>query len=201
MARDRNPNPGAVSLGERDGGRKKGGAWWKWLLAALLLIGAIILLAALLGGDDEPSTAGQTSPATRTTPADDSTADSAAPSAAGGGTLTAGEASLLPVPEDVGQYVGQDAEGQGVEVQSVVGNEGFWVGTSQTDRVYVEYGGDVGEDEARFRPEVGDVVDLDGPVRPAPEDPAQTLNLEDADAEQVRTQGAYVNAETVEEAG
>jgi len=61
-------------------------------------------------------------------------------------------------------------------VQSVVEDEGFWVGSSALDRVYVEYGGDVGADETQgFAPEVGDTVDLTGELRPAPADPGKTL--------------------------
>jgi hypothetical protein len=63
-------------------------------------------------------------------------------------------------------------------VQSVVKDEGFWVGSSQRNRVHVEYGGDVGVDENQgVEPSVGDKVNLTGPVRTAPENPARTLNL------------------------
>jgi hypothetical protein len=79
--------------------------------------------------------------------------------------------------------------------------EGFWVGSSAQDRVYVEWGGDVGADEATYRPKVGEKVNLTGPVRPAPEDPAQTLNLKAADADLVRSQGGYINADDVTPAG
>ncbi len=48
------------------------------------------------------------------------------------------------------------------------------------------------------RPGRADVVDLTGPVRPAPQDPAQTLNLEAADAQVVEQQGGYVNADEVQ---
>ena len=194
MAPERNRRPGAVSVG----GRKKGAAWLKWLLPLLLLLlGAILFFA--LSGDDDDKKAAQTPTAAQTAPADQGSAESAAP-AAGGGTLTAGEASLLPAPQDIGQYVGQEAEGREVVVQSVVENEGFFVGTSETDRVYVEYGGEVGEDERDFRPEVGDKVNLTGPVRPAPEDPGRTLRLEKADSDLIKQQGAFINATTAEKA-
>ena len=57
--------------------------------------------------------------------------------------------------------------------------------------------GDVGTDEATYLPKVGEKVNLTGPVRPAPEDPAQTLNLKAADADLVRSQGGYINAADV----
>ncbi len=115
--------------------------------------------------------------------------------------MTADGTALLPVPTDgLTTYVGRQAHAQQVRVRSVVQDEGFFIGTSQADRVYVEYGGDVGENEQRFLPEVGDIVNLTGPVRPAPQDPAQTLNLGRADAQLVEEQGGYVNADRVERA-
>jgi hypothetical protein len=79
--------------------------------------------------------------------------------------------------------------------------EGFWVGSSKQDRVYVEWGGDVGAAEANFQPEVGQRVNLTGPVNAAPEKAARMLHLDKADAKLVGEQGAYVNAEDVTAAG
>jgi hypothetical protein len=83
-------------------------------------------------------------------------------------------------------------------VQSVNGNEGFFVGSSATDRVYVEWGGDVGEDESsRFQPQKGQKVDLTGPVQAAGPTQLRKLKLSPEDAELVRSQGAFVNADRV----
>ena len=90
-----------------------------------------------------------------------------------------------------------------MRVQEVIPEEGFFVGTSEEDRVYVEFGGDVGETEQNsnsYDAKVGDVVNLTGPVRPAPAEPEQTLNLDAEDARVVEEQGAFINAETVEKA-
>jgi hypothetical protein len=86
-------------------------------------------------------------------------------------------------------------------VQSVSGQAGFFAGTSPQDRVYVEWSSAVGENEASFLPKVGDRVNLRGPVRPAPADPARTLKLSPEDAQLVSSQGAFVNAEEVTRAG
>ena len=59
----------------------------------------------------------------------------------------------------------------------------------------------VGENEASFVPKVGDHVNLRGPVRPAPANPAQTLKLQPQDAQLVGSQGAFVNADEVGRAG
>ena len=186
----RGGNPGAYSVGDRD---RKGG-WWKWLLALLAVLAVLALLLLLLNGGDDEESASSGAATTATQPN-----DSASAASTDGGSLTAEGASLLPVAADgLSTYVGRQAEGQQVRIQAVVEDEGFFVGTSDTDRVYVEYGGDVGENEQQFVPEVGDVVNLTGPVRPAPEDPAQTLNLDRADAQVVEQQGGYVNADSVE---
>ena len=65
--------------------------------------------------------------------------------------------------------------------------------------MYVEFGGDVGEDEtaADFRPAPGDRVNLEGELRPAPQEPGRTLRLEQADAQVVERSGAFVNATNV----
>lgn len=181
------------------GGRKKG--WLPWLLGllALLLVGGL-LIALLSGGDDEDKAAKTQTTQTQA----DATADQATP--AGGatdgdaGTLTVAGTSLLPPPGDLTQYVGETATGENVVVQSVAGQQGFWVGTSEQDRVYVEYGAKAGgtEEGAAFKPQVGQKVNLEGPVRPAPEQPGRTLRVPVADEKLIKQQGAYINADRVE---
>ena len=106
---------------------------------------------------------------------------------------------MLPVPADgIATFVGRPAFGQKVPVQSINGNVGFWVGSGEKDRLYVEWGGDVAPGQPpRFQPGQGQRVDLGGPVQPAPPDPARALRLNAPEAEQVRSQGAYVNADRV----
>lgn len=189
---------GAVSVGDRD---RKGGGWWKWLLALLLLVGAIILLIALLAGDDD-DTAGSTSPkTTQTAPAAND--DAPGTTTADGGTLTADGQSLLPVPNDLAGRVGQSAEGRDVVVQKVSGQQGFWIGPSADERVYVEYGAKAGgtEEGAEFKPQVGEKVNLTGEIRPAPAEPGRVLKIAGADEQLVKDQGAYINANTVQSAG
>lgn len=143
------------------------------LLAALLAV----LLISLIGGDDGDG---------------GSTGSDA-------GQLSAGNTQLLPPPANgLSGQAGQTATGKDVVVQSVNGNEGFFVGSSATERVYVEWGGDVGEDEAsRFRPQKGERVDLTGPLQPAGPTALSKLKLSSTDAELVRSQGAFVNADRV----
>jgi hypothetical protein len=193
--------------------RRRRGLGWLWALLAVL---AAALLAALAlglfnGDDDGDQTAGQ-GQATTEQQATDNTQDATGTGAAaggtaadGGGSLSVGGTSILPPPAGgLGDYVGQDATGENVVVQSVVRNaeendtlEGFWVGSSEQDRTYVEWGGTVGSNEADYTPQVGEKLNLTGPVRPAPENPETALKLNAADAELVKSQGGFVNADEV----
>ena len=86
------------------------------------------------------STPAATSPAA-TTPAASSPAATAP--AAGSGSLTANGTSLLPIATaggaggDLSKYTGQAAVAKDVTVLSAPADNGFWVGTSTTDQVYV----------------------------------------------------------------
>jgi hypothetical protein len=166
----------------RAGGTDKGGLrkLLPLLLGLLLAVLLAVLLIALIG-DDSDDGGGAGSDA---------------------GQLNAGGTNLLPPPsQGLGGEVGQTATGKDVLVQSVNGNEGFFVGSSATDRVYIEWGGDVGEDEAsRFQPQKGQKVNLTGPIQSAGPRQIQKLKLSSADAELVRSQGAFVNADRVSEA-
>ena len=172
--------PRSDTTGARRAEPARGGGVRKWLplLLALLLAALLALLLISLIGDDDGDGGGAGSDA---------------------GQLTAGNAQLLPPPEDgLSGQVGRTATGQDVVVQSVNGNEGFFVGSNATDRVYVEWGGDVGENEAsRFQPQTGQKVNLTGPVEAAGAEQLGKLKLSAADAELVRSQGAFVNADRV----
>jgi hypothetical protein len=148
------------------------------LLGVLLAVLLALLLISLIGGDDS----------------DDG--DNAGSNV---GQLAAGGVSLLPPPPDgLSAQAGETATGKNVVVQSVNGNEGFFVGSSATQRVYVEWGGDVGENEAsQFSPQKGQRVNLTGPLQPAGARQLSKLKLSAADAELVRSQGAFVNADRV----
>jgi hypothetical protein len=174
--------PHAHRTGARRAGGTGGAGGLRKLLPLLLglLLAALlaILLIALIGGDD----------------GDDGNA-----AGSDAGQLTAGTAKLLPPPSaGLTALVGETATGKDAVVQSVNGNEGFFVGSSATDRVYVEWGGDVGEDEtSRFQPRKGQRVNLTGPVQAAGPRQLEKLKLSAPDAELVRSQGAFVNADRV----
>ncbi len=173
------------STGARAAGAQEGTKGKKGLLGILLALLALLIIAAilfaLLSGDDDKDKAG----------------DGGSARAA----LTASGTALLPPPgEGLGNFAGQNASGKALTVQSVNGNEGFFVGESADERVYVEWGGDVGEDEAsKFQPKQGQKVQLTGPVQKADSGTLAKLKLSGADRQLVTSQGGFVNAETVTE--
>jgi hypothetical protein len=211
--------------------RRKKGGWLWWLLGLLLLALVIAALIALLsGGDDDKGkgagkqqssassegSSGSASGAAANdsasgsgTGSSDTSSGSGSADGASAGRLTAGGTSILPIPSSgLKRYVGKPARGRDVVVLSRVRDpkdpktlDGFWLGSDRQHRVFVEWGGGVGPDEAKFLPKVGQHVNLSGPVRPAPKSPEKTLNLRPAAAREVTRQGAYINADTVTPAG
>lgn len=176
----RTESTGAVRMRPEGRGRP---AWLWWLLALLGLLAIVLLLVALIGDDD--------------TEGGKKATGSSQPAA--GARLVSGDRELLPLPSrGLRPLVGDDTVGNGLVVRKIVGGDGFWVGTSAADQIYVEYGGGAGKTEGGFHPDrAGQRVDLDGPVRAAPADPARTLNLSASDAARVKSQGGYVNANRV----
>jgi hypothetical protein len=173
---------GAVPREGRTGSRRVGGTGGSGvrkllpLLLGLLLAAVLaVVLISVIGGDDDREAGSDA------------------------GQLAAGGSNLLPPPGNgLSGQVGEMVTGRDLVVQSVNGNEGFFVGSSATDRVYVEWGGDVGENEAsRFRPQRGQRVNLTGPLQPAGTTQLRKLKLSAAEAELVRSQGAFVNADRV----
>jgi hypothetical protein len=88
-------------------------------------------------------------------------------------------------------FVGQGATSAGVVVQSVPDVEdGLWVGTSATDRVWVVF---IDDAEPPCQIAVGDKVNFTGKVVANPPNFAATVGLADADgAAQLTTQAAHI---------
>lgn len=162
------------------------------LLVILAIILLLLALSRCGSDDDTTSGAGATTPASATvSPSTTSVASSsttgsgsptsAAPSATvtGGpgatgtgqrGTLFAGNAIVLPLSAaskagddgNLSAYVGEKATATAVQVQSVPADEGFWVGSSATDRVWVQLTG--GSGESPYKVKKGDAVSFTGMV-------------------------------------
>lgn len=199
MSKDEDESTGAVAAGggERGGRKRRRPGWLVPLLALLaLLVLALLLFLLLRGGDDDKAEKAKAGgkPVPTQTPA--------SIGRTGSGDLVAGGKNLLPVAQagDLKSTVGKPAVGTAVAVQEVVKGQGFWIGSSAKDRVYVEFGGDVGSDEQPGTDVgivTGDRVNVTGEVRPAPQDPAKALNLDERSAKLVEREGIFLNAKKV----
>lgn len=153
----------------------------------LLLVAALVVLGlfALARRGDEVTVA----PATQQAPVSPEPTES--------GRLFAGTVSLLPLSQSadaagsLSRFSGQQARAEAIPVDSVPADEGFWVGTSTTDRVWVQL--TVGNAESPMRVEAGDTVSFLGTVRPAPLSFAEDIGLtEEEGAQQLADQGQYI---------
>lgn len=179
----------------------------KWLLPLLLGLLALTALLALLsqcGGDDEdddrPAATPTTTTATASTsspasslPAASGVATTAAGQAGGPGTVTAAGTNLLGAASaTLGAQDAQQATARAVRVQSVPADEGFWVGTSEQDRLWVQLSGTRGESD--YKVKQGDTVDFTGTVTKAASDFATKTGVTAAEgADQLAQQGYYVS--------
>lgn len=170
---------GATAATPTDRRRKP---WWLWALFALVILAILLISLTRCGPDNTSSNAPASSvpraapsavgPAPNTAPVGPPSA--AAPSAgtgagaAGGGgqgALTADGTSLLPLGQvggsdgDLTSLVGKTVSARGVLVQSVPTDEGFWVGDSDTDRIWVQLNGD---GESGYTVKQGDRIDFTG---------------------------------------
>lgn len=222
---DRARAVGAVSVRGRPV-RKTPLAWLPWVALALLgvLAFASLLVARNVGdaGDDpgvdltdnaaaegqDPAgpdanrnDGGDSGGDPHSTPTTAAPAPAAAPPADGDSAVVAGGRALLPLPgSGLASLVGQAAEGRAVNVQSVVADEGFWVGEDTTNRIFVFLTDEAkaAEGESPFQVKPGQRVNFTGTVRAIPDD-RPPFGLEPSEgAEQLRQQGHYLELTKVE---
>jgi hypothetical protein len=113
------------------------------------VVGAALLASQLLGGDP-PQPPPVPAPTTVTV------------IPAGDPTLTSQGRAILPLTTGrppLSRYAGDPVRAQGARVQQVTSDEGFWVGTSPRDRVWVRL---TGTRESRARIQRGDRVSFTG---------------------------------------
>ena len=172
--------------------------WWLWLLIAILLIAGLLVALLRCGADAGPAgPTGTPEASTATTPAAPAPGAAQDPgSGTGAGTLTAGDTPLLPLaavdaPDgSLAGFVGRPVTATDVVVQSVPADEGFWVGGSGTDRVWVQL---TGEGESAYAVAPGDRVSLTGQVVGHDAGFAAEVGIDPAEgAEQLTRQGAHV---------
>ena len=120
--------------------------------------------------------------------------DSATPGAEGGagsGTIAAGGATVYPLQEDLTlrDYAGTDVVASGVPVESVAG-DGFWVGTTKKDRVYVV------APDAQVEP--GATVSFEGVVRKHGKNYAKSVGVSNKEgAKRLNNLGGHIEATEV----
>jgi hypothetical protein len=121
---------------------------------------------------------------------------------AGGGSLTANGEDLLAAASggSLAERAGQAVTGT-AKVESVVSDEGFWVGSSAEDRVFVFLTPEArqSQGESGFQVTAGQTVSLEGALTALQESPEVAEGVTaDEGADQLTSQGAYVRAESVE---
>ncbi|WP_214402653.1 hypothetical protein [Pseudonocardia lacus] len=191
---------------------------WLWVLLAVVVIALLVWALVQCGtGSDDPGdgqgTAGGAVPSATpagpgTDPSGGDAAGSAdapqtgapaagAPTDGAAGSLSAGGTALLPLSASAGPdgaltaLVGQDVTAQGVVVQSVPSDEGFWVGGSETDRVWVQLTVPAGESPYTVQP--GQRLDFTGPLTAHGADFAQRVGVDAAEgADQLTREAAHV---------
>lgn len=171
--------------------RRKGGVpLWIWLAAGLLLLLLAIMFFASRGTDEPADGPGGVSGA-----------------GGGAGVLEANGTDLFSLggggkgggakADDLRALEGEAVTGEGVKVQSVVSDEGFWVGANERKRFFVFLSIE-GESGPRIRG--GDVLDLTGELRPVPLDFKDRFGVgKSGDAEQLESQGLYLEVSEVPE--
>lgn len=152
-------------------------------------------------GSGDPAPIPEASGAT-TAPAAAAAAGSgpAVSSGAASAVLVAGDQPILPLPTSgLAALAGQAVTGTAVTVESVVADEGFWVGTSPTDRVFVVLtpAARTSQDESPFQVEAGQSINLQGTLIPLAGGP-ETLGVDpDEGADQLVQQGHLVEATSI----
>ena len=156
------------------------------------------------GGGDGGDDGGDGGSSSATTAAGGGAAGSSGGAAGGGaagsdaapqqGTVTAEGTPILPAPaEGLGAFADKGAEARGVLVQSVVADEGFWVGATEADRLFVFFAADNAGSESRVKVEQGQTISFDAIVKPLPADFAPAFGIDEAEgAGELEGQGHYL---------
>ena len=153
-------------------------------------------------GDGGSSSEGESGTgSTGTTGSSGTTRPSGAGAGGAAGTLTAGGQDLLAgASGSLGALAGQSASGN-ARVQSVVADEGFWVGADESNRVFVFLSPEARRSagESGFQVEEGQTVSLEGTVSRSDASFADRTGVTaDEGRQQLLDQGAYVDATRVE---
>jgi hypothetical protein len=190
-AADPNTTTGATRVAERKGG---GG---RWLLALLGLVVLALLAWGLTQCANNSARQAVPPPAAPAAAPDTGVPGANAPAVVPG-SLTVGDRSLFPLSGvaaadgSLSALAGQGATARGVRVLSVPADEGFWMGTNDTDRVWVKL---IPNGESPVNVNPGELLDFTGSF--VAHDP-QFAGAEGIDAaegaDQLTRQGAHIEA-------
>jgi hypothetical protein len=132
--------------------------------------------------------------------AQDGAAQDGAAQGGGAAQLTADGQDLLAASgSSLGERAGQAVTGSAV-VESVVSDEGFWVGSGRESRVFVFLTPQARESagESGFQVQAGQTVQIEGSMVTADEAPDALAGVEEAEGlSQLQQQGALVSADAV----
>jgi RNA polymerase sigma factor (sigma-70 family) len=107
-------------------------------------------------------------------------------------TLISEGQAVLPLAgrPPLARYAGKDVQGRGIPVQMVAANEGFWVGTSEQERVWVQL---TGTHESPFKVRAGQRVWFTGKMVANPPDFPKRAGVTTAEgASLLRQQGHHI---------
>jgi hypothetical protein len=185
--RTREPEPEPVQ-------RRRSRLVW-WPLPAAIVLAALAAYLLTRPNDDAETT--RATPTTTTAVAGTAhTKTAAAPAQPRTvGTLAAPAGALLPLPAggELTEFVGTYVRARGVPVQSVVGNEAFWIGSSREQRVLVRVISGRGESAQRIVPGAKVAFAAAGVQRVKPSTAARLGITANEGARQLRRQGAYLS--------
>ena len=206
--------------------RKAPLAWLPWALLGLLalLVAASLLLINAIDDDGPDGAAGDTlgqvgSDGSGVDGADGNGQPAGAEGSSDGGSAAAGSGNRRLPPggaltaggQDVlasggkglGALAGQKADGN-ADVESVVADEGFWVGSDAANRVFVFLTPEARKaaGESGFQVKAGQTVTLTGTVKRSDGSFAERVGVDAAEGrQQLLDQGGYVEATAVRLAG
>jgi hypothetical protein len=171
--------------------------WWLVALLALLALGALLLGLSRCSAQRDAAPAPVTPAPAAPAPAFPTAGAAGAAAAGPAGSLVAGATSLFDAARtgDRGlvALVGQTAVAHAVPVQSVVADEGFWVGGSEADRVWVQLSAN---DESAITIAPGQLLDLSGPVvSHGPDFAGKAGVTADEGAAQLTREGAHLEVD------